>query len=71
MPRARPAAHTRYTVGRSQMGRLCIGSASSPPDLGSSRPSGPTSGHAPASSTASRTTASSSKSSSGNNESSP
>eukprot|EP00974_Lingulodinium_polyedra_P039874 3826929-Lingulodinium_polyedra.AAC.1 len=48
-----------------------MGSASSPPGLGSSKPSGPASGHAPASSTASRTTASNSSSSSGSRASSP
>eukprot|EP00974_Lingulodinium_polyedra_P115306 11154768-Lingulodinium_polyedra.AAC.1 len=71
MSRARPAARARYTIGRSQMGRRCIGSASSPPGLGRSSPSGPTSGQAPASSTASRTTAYSSRSSSGSKESAP
>eukprot|EP00974_Lingulodinium_polyedra_P085243 8253195-Lingulodinium_polyedra.AAC.1 len=58
-------------MGRSQIGRRCIGSASSPPGFGSSNPSGPTPGHSPASSTAFRTAASSSRSSSGRSASSP
>eukprot|EP00974_Lingulodinium_polyedra_P016464 1595147-Lingulodinium_polyedra.AAC.1 len=50
---ARPAAQTRYAIGRSQMGRRCMGSRPSPPGFGSSSPSGPTPGQTPAASTAS------------------
>eukprot|EP00974_Lingulodinium_polyedra_P019878 1921540-Lingulodinium_polyedra.AAC.1 len=58
-------------MGSSQMGRRCMGSASSPPGFGRRRPSGPSPGQAPASSTASSTPASSVKSSSGRSASSP
>eukprot|EP00974_Lingulodinium_polyedra_P057680 5552081-Lingulodinium_polyedra.AAC.1 len=58
-------------MGSSQMGLRCIGSASSPPGFGRSRPSGRRSGQAPASSTASRTAQRNSRTSSGNSDSSP
>eukprot|EP00974_Lingulodinium_polyedra_P013399 1296787-Lingulodinium_polyedra.AAC.1 len=62
MPRARPATHAGYAIGGSQIGRRCVGSASSPPGFGSRRPTGWASGHAPASSTVSSTTHGSSSS---------
>eukprot|EP00974_Lingulodinium_polyedra_P084740 8203402-Lingulodinium_polyedra.AAC.1 len=58
-------------MGSSHMGLRCMGSASSPPGFGRSRPSGCRSGHAPASSTTSRTAHRTSRTSSGSNESSP
>eukprot|EP00974_Lingulodinium_polyedra_P093995 9107788-Lingulodinium_polyedra.AAC.1 len=58
-------------MGSSQMGLRCVGSASSPPGFGSSRPSGRRSGQAPASSTAARTEQRSSRISSGKSDSSP
>eukprot|EP00974_Lingulodinium_polyedra_P063407 6121477-Lingulodinium_polyedra.AAC.1 len=58
-------------MGSSQIGRRCMGSASSPPGFGSKRPSGPTPGHSPASSRASSTSARSARSSSGRSASSP
>eukprot|EP00974_Lingulodinium_polyedra_P057552 5539173-Lingulodinium_polyedra.AAC.1 len=58
-------------MGRSQMRRRCMGSASSPPGLGSSSLSGPTPGQVPASSTTFRMSASIWGSSSGSKASSP
>eukprot|EP00974_Lingulodinium_polyedra_P125951 11196434-Lingulodinium_polyedra.AAC.1 len=53
------------------MGRRCMGSKPSPPGLGSSSPSGPAPGHAPAISMALRMSASICSSSSGRSASSP
>eukprot|EP00974_Lingulodinium_polyedra_P046865 4491765-Lingulodinium_polyedra.AAC.1 len=49
---ARPADHTRYTMGSNHTGRRCTGSAWSPPGLGSRTPSGSTAPHSPRSSMA-------------------
>eukprot|EP00974_Lingulodinium_polyedra_P052758 5073757-Lingulodinium_polyedra.AAC.1 len=58
-------------MGSSQMGRRCRGSASSPPGLGRSSPSGSASGHAPTRSTASRMRQSNWSNSSGRSDNSP
>eukprot|EP00974_Lingulodinium_polyedra_P050260 4833636-Lingulodinium_polyedra.AAC.1 len=58
-------------MGSNQIGLRCIGSASSPPGLGRSNPSGCNSGHAPASSTAPSTERRSSRISAGRSDRSP